>query len=242
MNLTMRKCSAALPRRCRWRWSAGVGNGSAQAPNRLHTQATSASGKRTSGAWLFIYFKEPGNQGIYLALSRDGYPLHAAQRRPAVGRARASGRADARRFPHARPRWPIPHGVDLELARQLARLRVVARSAHMVRAETKFPSWRIFPRPTTSGRRKFIGTRRNRQWLLIWSSSMKDSTDGNRIWFSTHAGFRDLLQAGDFLRSRLRHHRRHNFSRRNRPLPAHLQSSKLRSAHLSGARCDGANA
>ena len=26
-----------------------------------------------SGAWLFIYFKEPGNQGIYFALSRDGY-------------------------------------------------------------------------------------------------------------------------------------------------------------------------
>ena len=26
-----------------------------------------------NGAWLFIYFKEPANQGIYLALSRDGY-------------------------------------------------------------------------------------------------------------------------------------------------------------------------
>ncbi|MGA8108472.1 MAG: hypothetical protein WB974_03505, partial [Acidobacteriaceae bacterium] len=35
-----------------------------------------------NGAWLFIYFKEPGNQGIYFALSRDGYhyaPLNDGQ-------------------------------------------------------------------------------------------------------------------------------------------------------------------
>jgi len=36
----------------------------------------------SDGAWLFIYFKEPANQGIYFALSRDGYhymPLNDGQ-------------------------------------------------------------------------------------------------------------------------------------------------------------------
>jgi hypothetical protein len=28
--------------------------------------------KKEKGAWLFAYFHEPANQGIYLALSRDG--------------------------------------------------------------------------------------------------------------------------------------------------------------------------
>ena len=46
-----------------------------------------------SGAWLFIYFKEPGNQGIYFALSRDGYhytPLNDGQ--PWVAPAQAGER------------------------------------------------------------------------------------------------------------------------------------------------------
>jgi hypothetical protein len=34
---------------------------------------TSADLKPASGAIVFAYFKEPGNQGIYFALSRDGY-------------------------------------------------------------------------------------------------------------------------------------------------------------------------
>src|ERR1700677_3420957 len=38
--------------------------------------AASAPSAASHGAWLFIYFKEPGNQGIYFALSHDG--LHYA--------------------------------------------------------------------------------------------------------------------------------------------------------------------
>ena len=44
--------------------------------------AQQEAGNSTGGAWLFIYFKEPGNQGIYFALSRDGYhytPLNDGQ-------------------------------------------------------------------------------------------------------------------------------------------------------------------
>jgi hypothetical protein len=43
---------------------------------------TALAGQKTHGAWLFAYFKEPGTQGIYLALSRDGYhytPLNDGQ-------------------------------------------------------------------------------------------------------------------------------------------------------------------
>src|SRR5690348_15097416 len=42
----------------------------------------SAAGCSAQGAYVFAYFKEPGSQGIYLALSRDGYkfaPLNDGQ-------------------------------------------------------------------------------------------------------------------------------------------------------------------
>ena len=42
------------------------------------------------GAYVFAYFKEPGTQGIYLALSRDGY-IFTPQRWPALDQARAAG-------------------------------------------------------------------------------------------------------------------------------------------------------
>lgn len=38
----------------------------------LHAQ-TAASQPKPTDPWVFAYFKEPGSQGIYLALSRDGY-------------------------------------------------------------------------------------------------------------------------------------------------------------------------
>ena len=44
--------------------------------------AKSQNAHESHGAWLFIYFKEPGSQGIYFALSRDGYhytPLNDGQ-------------------------------------------------------------------------------------------------------------------------------------------------------------------
>src|SRR5438067_4787952 len=43
---------------------------------------TAADTSPARGAIVFAYFKEPGNQGIYLALSRDGYtftPLNYGQ-------------------------------------------------------------------------------------------------------------------------------------------------------------------
>ena len=59
-------CAAALP---------------AQAPKAAAASAPHTAGPNP-GAWLFVYFKEPGNQGIYFALSRDGYhytPLNDGQ-------------------------------------------------------------------------------------------------------------------------------------------------------------------
>lgn len=46
------------------------------------TGVARAQAPAASGPYLFAYFKEPGNQGIYLALSRDGYtytPLNDGQ-------------------------------------------------------------------------------------------------------------------------------------------------------------------
>ena len=36
-------------------------------------QERSAPANTEAGPFVFAYFKEPGTQGIYLALSRDGY-------------------------------------------------------------------------------------------------------------------------------------------------------------------------
>jgi len=154
--------------------------------------------------WLFIYFKEPGNQGIYFALSRDGYhytPLNDGQ--PWVAPAQAGDapaqkrRADARCLSHARPRWTLSHGVDLELARQLAGLRLVARSPHLVRTKTS-PHHGRFSGTNNVWAPETYWDAAKKQWLLIWSSSMKDSQGGNRIWFSLTPDFQAFSKSAIF--------------------------------------------
>ena len=53
---------------------------SAQVPKIADLPSPKAA-NTASGAWLFIYFKEPGNQGIYFALSRDGYHYTRSEER-----------------------------------------------------------------------------------------------------------------------------------------------------------------
>ena len=112
------------------------------------------------GAWLFIYFKEPGNQGIYFALSRDGYhytPLNDGQP------------------------WLAPSQSG-ELMRDVFLTRGPDHLFHMVWTwnwrgnslgyasptcspgprRSKSPSCRITPKPRTSRRPKPTGTRRKK--------------------------------------------------------------------------------
>ncbi len=140
------------------------------------------------GAWLFIYFKEPGSQGIYFALSGDGYhytPLNDGQ--PWVTPAQAS-----------------------ELMRDVFLTRGPDGFFHMVwtwnwrdnslgyasspdlltwSAQEQIPIMADFPQTNNVWAPEIYWDAAKSQWLLIWSSSMKDSQTGNRIWFSLTPDF-----------------------------------------------------
>jgi len=157
-----------------------------------------------SGAWLFIYFKEPGNQGIYFALSRDGYhytPLNDGQ--PWVAPAQA-GDAPAQKE---------------ELMRDVFLTRGPDGLFHMVwtwnwrgnslgyasspdlltwSAQKQVPIMADFPGTNNVWAPETYWDAAKKQWLLIWSSSMKDSQDGNRIWFSLTPDFQAFSKSAIF--------------------------------------------
>lgn len=144
-------------------------------------QSTPASGP---GATVFAYFKEPGNQGIYFALSRDGYtftPLNDGQ-------------------PWLKPDTPGEIMRDIFITRDPTGegLRAVwtwawksnslgtASSPDLItwshQAEVlmmkDFPTVRNVWAPET-----YWDAKAN-DWLVIWSSAVDGQTDGNRIWAS----------------------------------------------------------
>jgi hypothetical protein len=132
------------------------------------------------GAWLFAYFQEPANQGIYLALSRDGYhytPLNGGQ-------------------PWVEPAQPG------ELMRDVFLTRGPDDLFHMVwtwgwhgnslgyasspdllawSAQKQVPIMVDFPGTDNVWAPETYWNAQRKQWLIIWSSSMKGSDTGNRI-------------------------------------------------------------
>ena len=148
-------------------------------------------------AWLFAYFQEPGNQGIYLALSRDG--LHYTP------------------LNDGRP-WVVPsqHG---ELMRDVFLTRGPGHCFQMVwtwnwRGDTlghasspdllawsqqqQIPIMQEFPSTNNVWAPETYWDAKKKQWLLIWSSSMKDTKNGNHIWFSLTPDFRTFTKPDSF--------------------------------------------
>ena len=133
------------------------------------------------GAWVFAYFQEPANQGIYLALSRDGYhytPLNDGQP------------------------WVVPAHPG-ELMRDVFLTRGPDDRFHMVwtwnwhgsslgyasspdlltwSEQKEIPIMGDFPQVNNVWAPEIYWDAKRREWLIIWSSSMKDSKAGNRIW------------------------------------------------------------
>jgi len=150
--------------------------------------ATSTARTGSHGAWLFIYFKEPANQGIYFALSRDGLhytPLNDGQ--PWLA--------------------PAQHG---ELMRDVfltqgpdGLYRLVwtwnwrgntlgyATSTDLLTwsPQGDIPIMADFPATNNVWAPETYWDAAKSKWLLIWSSSMKDSPAGHRIWFSLTPDF-----------------------------------------------------
>jgi hypothetical protein len=168
-------------------FSACLATGSAQPP----------ANALSHGAWLFIYFKEPGNQGIYFALSRDGYhytPLNDGQ--PWVASSHSGEimrdvfltRGPDGRFQMV---WTWDwHGNTLGHASSPDLLTWSAQDEIPIMAD--FPATNNVWAPET------YWDASKHAWLLIWSSSMKDSADGNRIWSSLTADFKSFSKPAVF--------------------------------------------
>jgi hypothetical protein len=161
------------------------------------TNAKSQTLHDSHGAWLFIYFKEPGSQGIYFALSRDGYhytPLNDGQ--PWIAPAQ-SGELMRDVFLTRGPdslfhmvwtwNW---HGNSLGYA--------TSPDLLSWSTQQQIPIMADFPETSNVWAPESYWDGIKHRWLLIWSSSMKDSQTGNRIWFSLTPDFQNFSKPAIF--------------------------------------------
>ncbi len=149
------------------------------------------------GAWLFVYFKEPGNQGIYFALSRDGYhytPLNNGQ--PWVAPAHSGELMRdvfLTRGPDGRFQMVWTWGWHCNTLGHASSPDLLTWSA-----QDEIPIMEDFPATNNVWAPETYWDARKRQWLLIWSSSMKDSIEGNRIWYSLTPDFKSFSKPAVF--------------------------------------------
>lgn len=149
------------------------------------------------GAWLFAYFKEPGNQGIYLALSRDGYhftPLNDGQ--PWVTTAQPGEvmrdvfltRGPDHLF-HMVWTWSW-HGDSLGYSSSPDLLSWSPQK--------KIPVMKDFPETNNVWAPETYWDAKHKEWLIIWSSSMKNSKTGNHIWSTFTPDFKAFSKPSIF--------------------------------------------
>jgi hypothetical protein len=159
--------------------------------------APSAPPASSHGAWLFIYFKEPANQGIFFALSGDGLhyrPLNYGQ-------------------PWVTPAQPGELMRDVFLTRGPdGTFQMVwtwgwrgnslgyASSPDLLRwsAQKEIPIMADLPQTNNVWAPETYWDAAKSQWLIIWSSSMRDSSAGNRIWFSLTPDFNTFSKPAVF--------------------------------------------
>lgn len=142
----------------------------------------SAAGCAAQGAYVFAYFKEPGSQGIYLALSRDGYkftPLNDS-------------------LPWVKPEHPGEIMRDVFVTRNPSGegFRMVwtwgwkgdslgyadSRDLMSWSAQREIQIMKDYPTVRNVWAPETYWDAKAKEWLLIWSSSFNDSDKGNRIW------------------------------------------------------------
>jgi len=158
--------------------------------------ATSAA--FAEGAYVFAYFKEPGSQGIYLALSRDGYkfePLNDGQ-------------------PWLKPDQPGEIMRDVFITRNPSGqgFRMVwtwnwrGNSLGYVDSPDLMTWWpqkkveimKDFPEVRNVWAPETYWDAKAKEWLVIWSSAFNDSDKGNRIWASRTKDFVTFTKPGVF--------------------------------------------
>jgi beta-xylosidase len=153
--------------------------------------------------YLFAYFKEPGNQGIYLALSRDG--LHYTALNDGQPWLAASD--------------PRPNPKEGEDMRDIFLTRApdntfravwtwnwtgnslgTASSPDLIHwsQQKQVPIMQDFPDVNNVWAPETYWDSAKKEWLLIWSSAMKGSPDGNLIWYSLTPDFQTFSKPAIF--------------------------------------------
>lgn len=142
-------------------------------------------------AWIFAYFKEPANQGIYFAISHDGYHFTALY-------------GDQ---PCIQPEQPGEIMRDVFLTRGPDhKFRMVwtwgwhgnslgyAESDDLIHWSTQreIPIMQDHPATRNVWAPEIYWDARRRLWLVLWSSSMNGSDSGNRIWSSFTSDFKNF--------------------------------------------------
>jgi hypothetical protein len=166
------------------------------------TTATARTQTPAQQPTVFAYFKEPGTQGIYLALSRDGYhftPLNDGQ-------------------PWLHPEQPGEIMRDVFLTRNPTGqgFRMVwtwgwkgnslgtAESPDLLTwtPHTQVPIMQAFPTVRQVWAPETYWDAARKQWLLIWSSSFGEAKpedpEGLRIWSSRTTDFKTFTKPEKF--------------------------------------------
>ena len=143
---------------------------------------TSAAGAQAaSDPYLFAYFKEPGSQGIYLALSTDG--LHYTALNDGQPWLVPSHPGEIMRDVFL-TRDPATHGFQAVWTwNWRGQTLGHASSPDLLTwsAQDEIPVMQDFPANNTWAPETYWDAVK-KKWLILWSSSMKDSKDGHRIW------------------------------------------------------------
>ena len=156
-----------------------------------------AQSARANGAYLFAYFEEPGDQGIYLALSRDGYHWTAVNDGQPWVKPDKPGELMRDVFltrgpdNHFRMVWTWGwHGTSLGYAdspdllhwsaqKQIPIMQDVAGTSNVWAPETYWDASR-------------------KQWLIVWSSNVGDPGPGNRIYSALTPDFNTFSKPSVF--------------------------------------------
>lgn len=148
-----------------------------------------------AGAWgqeyLFAYFQEPGNQGIYLALSKDGF--HFTTLNDGMPWVKPENQGEVMR--------------DVFLTRgQNGQFLMVwtwswrgqslgyswSRDLMHWAPQTEIPIMAGFPDTRNVWAPEVEWDAQAKKWMVMWSSSKKEEPQGNRIWFSLTSDFKSF--------------------------------------------------
>jgi hypothetical protein len=159
--------------------------------------ATATAAAQSNDAYLFAYFKEPGNQGIYLALSKDGLhytPLNDGQPWLVPTDARANPKEGETMRDIFLTRGPDNTFQAVWTWNWRGNSLGHASSPDLLHwsDQKQIPIMQDFPTVNNVWAPETYWDAAKKQWLIIWSSSLKDAastTDGHRIWYTLTPDF-----------------------------------------------------